>query len=36
MPPTLNIRDFLHDTLANKGKAKLTLDQLDKLLEMAG
>ncbi len=35
MSENLSIRDFLHDVLANKARAKLTIEQFDSLLEIA-
>jgi hypothetical protein len=35
MASTLNIREFLHDVLANKARARLTIAEFDSLLNMA-
>lgn len=35
MAANLSIRDFLHDILANKARAKLTIEEFDSLLKMA-
>ncbi len=35
MSSVVNIRDFLHDVLANKARARLTIEEFDSLLNTA-
>jgi len=35
MASTITIRDFLHDVLSNRARARLTIEEFDSLLSMA-
>ena len=35
MTANINVKDFLHDLLANRTRAKLTVQEFDKILAMA-
>jgi hypothetical protein len=35
MNPEINIKEFLHEIIANKAKARLSLEEFDSILNMA-